>query len=328
MPKNIKIIGVGSYLPEKILTNVDIEKIVDTTDEWITERTGIKERRIARKDQATSDLGIEAAKKALEDASVDPKELDLILVATITPDMSFPSTACIIQDKLGAENAAALDISAACSGFVYGLVVCHSLICQGQYKKVLLVAAETLSKITNWEDRGTCVLLGDGAGAVVVTSCDCENEGLLASSLGAIGSAGKLLYLPAGGSRNPATHETIDEKMHYLRMQGNELFKVAVKSLVDAAKDVMQKAKVTSEDIALFIPHQANVRIINATAKRVGIPKEKVFINVNKYGNTSAATIPIALNEALRAGRIKKGDLILLDAFGGGLTWGAVLLRW
>jgi len=328
MPKNMKIIGVGSYLPEKILTNADMEKMVDTTDEWITERTGIKERRIAREDQASSDLAMEAAKSALKNASLDPKELDLILVATITPDMSFPSTACILQDKLGACNAAALDISAACSGFVYGLVVCNSLICQGQYKNILLIAAETLSKITDWEDRGTCVLLGDGAGAVVISTSDNENEGLLASCLGAIGSAGKLLYLPAGGSRNPATHETINGKMHYLKMYGNELFKVAVKSLVDAAKDVMQKAKVKPEDINLFIPHQANIRIINATATRLGIPKERVYININRYGNTSAATIPIALDEAFKAGRIKKGDLVLLDAFGGGLTWGACLLRW
>ncbi len=328
MAKNMKIIGVGSYLPERVLTNADMEKVVNTTDEWITERTGIKERRIAEKEQATSDLGIEAAKIALKTASLDPAELDLILVATITPDMFFPSTACIIQDRLGAKNAAALDISAACSGFIYGLVVGHSLICQGQYKNILLIAAETLSKITDWEDRGTCVLLGDGAGAVVISAGDNENEGLLASSLGAIGSAGKLLYLPAGGSRNPATHETVNGKMHYLKMHGNELFKLAVKSLVDAAKDVMQRAKVKPEDINLFIPHQANIRIINATATRLGIPREKVYINVERYGNTSAATIPIALDEAFRAGKIKKGDLLLLDAFGGGLTWGAVLLRW
>jgi len=315
-------------LPEKVLTNAEMEKIVDTTDEWITERTGIKERRIAKKEQASSDLGLEAARIALKNASLDPKELDLIMTASITPDMFFPSTACIIQDKLGAQKAAALDISAACSGFIYGLVLCNSLIIQGQHKNILLIAAETLSKITDWEDRATCVLLGDGAGAVVLTASENENEGLLASSLGAIGSAGKLLCLPAGGSRNPATHKTIDDKMHYLKMQGNELFKVAVKSLVDAARNVIQKAQIRPEDIDLFIPHQANLRIINATATRIGVPMEKVFINVNKYGNTSAATIPIGLDEALRAGRIKKGNLILLDAFGGGLTWGACLLRW
>lgn len=315
-------------MPEKVLTNAEMEKIVDTTDEWITERTGIKERRIAKKEQASSDLGLEAARIALKNASLDPKELDLIMTASITPDMFFPSTACIIQDKLGAQKAAALDISAACSGFIYGLVLCNSLIIQGQHKNILLIAAETLSKITDWEDRATCVLLGDGAGAVVLTASENENEGLLASSLGAIGSAGKLLCLPAGGSRNPATHKTIDDKMHYLKMQGNELFKVAVKSLVDAARNVIQKAQIRPEDIDLFIPHQANLRIINATATRIGVPMEKVFINVNKYGNTSAATIPIGLDEALRAGRIKKGNLILLDAFGGGLTWGACLLRW
>ena len=328
MPKNIKIAGLGSYLPEKILTNADLEKMVDTNDKWITERTGIKERRIAREDQASSDLAVEAAKIALKKASLAPEEIDLILIATITPDMFFPSTACVVQDKLGATNAAALDISAACSGFIYGLVICHSLICQGKYKKVLLIAAETLSKITDWEDRATCVLLGDGAGAAVLTPSDSPKEGLLASALGAIGSAGELLYIPAGGSRNPATHETVDKKMHYLKMQGNELFKIAVKSLVEAAKIVMQKAKVKPEDIDLFFPHQANIRIINASATRIGIPMEKVYINIDKYGNTSAASIPIALDEALRTGRIKKGDLILLDAFGGGLTWGACLLRW
>ena len=328
MPKNIKIVGLGSYLPEKILTNADLEKTVDTTDEWIRERTGIRERRIARKDQASSDLALEAAKIALQKASLDPKEIDLILVATITPDMFFPSTACTVQDKLGAKNAAALDISAACSGFIYGLVICHSLICQGQYKKVLLIAAETLSKITDWEDRATCVLLGDGAGAAVLTPSDSPKEGLLASALGAIGSAGELLYLPAGGSRNPSTHETVDKKLHYLKMQGNELFKLAVKSLVEAANRVIKEAKVTPQDIDLLIPHQANIRIINASATRIGVPMEKVYINVDKYGNTSAASIPIALDEALREGRIKKGDLILLDAFGGGLTWGACLLRW
>ncbi len=328
MPKNFKIAGLGSYLPEKILTNADLEKMVDTNDKWITERTGIKERRIAKEGQPSSDLAVEAAKIALKNASLDPKEIDLILVATITSDMLCPSTACVVQDKLGATNAAALDISAACSGFVYGLVVCHSLICQGQYKKVLLIAAETLSKITDWKDRSTCVLLGDGAGAAVLIPSNSDKEGLLASTLGAMGSAGNLICLPGGGSLNPATHKTVDERLHYLKMQGNELFKLAVKSLVEAAKTVMQKAKVKPEDINLFIPHQANMRIINASATRLGVPMEKVFINIDKYGNTSAATIPIALDEAFRAGRIKKGDLILLDAFGGGLTWGACLLRW
>ncbi len=328
MVKNMKIVGTGSYLPEKILTNFDLEKMVDTSDEWIRVRTGIRERRIAREDQASSDLAIEAAKIALKKASLKPNELDLIMVASITPDMFFPSTACVVQDKLGAKNAAALDISAACSGFIYGLVLCHSLICQGQYKKVLLIAAETLSKITDWEDRATCVLLGDGAGAAVLTPTNSDKEGLLASVLGAIGSAGELLYLPGGGSHHPATHQTVDKKLHYLKMQGNELFKLAVKSLVEGANYVIRKAKVKPEDIDLFIPHQANIRIINASAKRVGVPMDKVYINVDKYGNTSAASIPIALDEALKEGKIKKGNLILLDAFGGGLTWGACLLRW
>ncbi len=328
MVKNIKIVGTGSYLPEKVLTNFDLEKMVDTSDEWIRVRTGIRERRIAREDQASSDLAIEAAKTALKEASLKPNDLDLIVIATITPDMFFPSTACIVQDKLGAKNATALDISAACSGFIYGLVICHSLICQGQYKKVLLIAAETLSKITDWEDRATCVLLGDGAGAAVLTPSDSKKEGLLASALGAIGSAGDLLYLPGGGSRNPVTHQTVDKKLHYLKMQGNELFKLAVKSLVEAAEHVIRKAKIKPQDIDLFIPHQANIRIINASATRIGVPMEKVYINADRYGNTSAASIPIALDEALREGKIKKGNLIFLDAFGGGLTWGACLLRW
>jgi 3-oxoacyl-[acyl-carrier-protein] synthase-3 len=328
MIKNIKIVGTGSYLPEKILTNFDLEKMVDTSDEWIRVRTGIRERRIARENQASSDLGIEAAKIALKEASLNPKELDLIVVATITPDMFFPSTACIVQDKLGAKNAAALDVAAACSGFVYGLIICQSLICQGLYKKVLLIAAETLSKITDWEDRATCVLLGDGAGAAVLTPSNSKNQGILASVLGAVGSAGELLYLPAGGSRNPPTHKTVDKKLHYLKMHGNELFKLAVKCLVGAAEHVIQKAKVKPQDIDLLVFHQANVRIMRASAMRIGVPMDKVYINVDRYGNTSSATIPIALDEALREGKIKKGDLILLDAFGGGLTWGACLLRW
>jgi 3-oxoacyl-[acyl-carrier-protein] synthase-3 len=328
MAKNIKIAGTGSYLPPKVLTNADLEKIVDTSDEWITVRTGIKERRIAKDSEASSDLALRAAKNALKSASIKPKELDLIMISTVTPDMSFPSTACVVQDKLGAKDAAALDISAACSGFVYGLVLCHSLISQGAYKKVLLIASETLSKITDWKDRATCVLLGDGAGATVLTPSDDKEQGILASILGAVGSAGELLYLPAGGSRNPPTHKTIDKRLHYLKMRGNELFKLAVKCLVEAAEHVINEAKVTSKGIDLFIPHQANIRIITATAKRLGIPREKVYINVDRYGNTSAATIPIALDEAVKEGKVKRGDLVLLDAFGGGLTWGAVLLRW
>lgn len=324
--KNIKIVGTGSYLPEKILTNFDLERMVETSDEWIRVRTGIRERRIANDNQASSDLGIEAAKIALKEASVKAEDLDLIMVNTITPDMFFPSTACIIQDKLGAKNAAALDISAACSGFVYGLCLCYSLISLGEYKRILLVAAETLSKITDWEDRATCVLLGDGAGAVVLAPSD-EN-GILSFSLGATGSAGDLLYLPGGGSRNPATIDTVKDRLHYLKMRGNELFKLAVKCLVESAQKTIEKAKVKPEQISLFIPHQANIRIIEACRKRLHIPEERTYVNVDRYGNTSAATIPIALDEAVREGRIKRGDLILLDSFGGGLTWGACLLRW
>jgi len=326
MQSNAKIIGTASYLPSKVLTNFDLEKTVDTTDEWIRVRTGIRERRIASEIEASSDLGLEAAKSALGEAKVDPRELDLIIVTTVTPDMTFPSTACIIQDKLGAINAAAMDIAAACTGFIYGLSTAHCFITAGQYSKVLVVATETLSKITDWEDRSTCVLLGDGAAAAVLDYSD--RESAFHFVLGATGSEGELLYLPGGGSRNPATHKTVNDKLHFLKMKGNELFKLAVRLLVDAGQKVMKKAKVAPKDIDLFIPHQANIRIIEACSKRLHIPREKVYVNIDRCGNTSAASIPIALDEAVREGRIKPGDLLLLDAFGGGLTWGACLFRW
>ncbi len=301
--------------------------MVDTDDEWIVSRTGIKERRIVSGETAASDLALKAAERALEAAGVGPLEIDLIVVATITPDMSFPSTACLVQDKIGAKKAAAFDISAACSGFLYGLSVVDQFIKSGTYETVLLIGTETLSKITDWTDRNTCILLGDGAGAVVVKSTE-EKKGILSFYLGADGSAGDLLKLPAGGSRKPATHETVDNGLHYIKMRGNELFKVAVRVLVRAAKEALSRCNLSSEEVNLLIPHQANIRIIQATAGKAGIPLSKVYINVDKYGNTSSASIAIALDEAVREGRIKPGDIIVLDAFGGGLTWGACVIKW
>jgi len=321
-----RIVGTGSYLPEKILTNFDLEKMVDTSDEWIRERTGIRERRIASPQEAASDLGVRASQKALQMAGISPEDLDLIVVATITPDMFFPSTACFIQQKLGAKNAAAFDISAACSGFIYGLVVVNGLIHCGKFKRILLVAAETLSKITDWEDRSTCVLLGDGAGACVIVP---HNEKtLLSYTLGADGNCGHLLFIPGGGSRLPATEETVRNKKHFLKMKGNELFKIAVRVLAESALKVIKEAGISPEDISLFIPHQANWRIMKACAQKIGLPLEKIYVTVDRYGNTSAATIPIALDEAVRERKVNRGDILLLDAFGGGLTWGACILKW
>jgi len=327
MSRSTIIVGTGSFVPNKVLTNKDLEEMVDTDDEWIVSRTGIKERRIVSGETAASDLALKAAERALEAAGVGPLEIDLIVVATITPDMSFPSTACLVQDKIGAKKAAAFDISAACSGFIYGLSVVDKFIKSGTYETVLLIGTETLSKITDWTDRNTCILLGDGAGAVVVKSTE-EKKGILSFYLGADGSAGDLLKLPAGGSRKPATHETVDNGLHYIKMKGNELFKVAVRVLVRAAKEALSRCNLSSEEVNLLIPHQANIRIIQAMAGKAGIPLSKVYINVDKYGNTSSASIAIALDEAVREGRIKPGDIIVLDAFGGGLTWGACVIKW
>lgn len=327
MPRATTIVGTGSFVPDKVLSNLDLEKMVDTSDEWIITRTGIKERRIVGEEVATSDLALKAAERALKVARVNPLEIDLVVVATITPDTAFPSTACLVQDRIGAKRAAAFDISAACSGFVYGLSVVDQFIKSGTYETVLLIGAETLSKITDWTDRNTCVLLGDGAGAVVLRPTE-EDKGILSFYLGADGGAGDLLKLPAGGSRNPPTYETIDNRLHYVKMKGNELFKVAVRVLVKAAEEALSRLHRSSEDISLLIPHQANIRIIQAMAEKLGLPLSKVYININKYGNTSSASIAIALDEAVRGGRIKEGDLIVLDAFGGGLTWGACVIKW
>ncbi len=323
-----RIVGTGSYVPEKVLSNFDLEKTVDTSDKWILTRTGIRERRMAAKDQATSDLALVAARQALDDAGVQPRDLDMILVATFTPDSPMPSTACHLQHLLGAKNAAALDINAACTGFVYGLALADSLIRAGTSSKCLLVGAEILSRSLNWEDRTTCILFADGAGAAVLAPSAGDKGGVLSTHLYADGGQAGLLTVPAGGTRKPVTAEVLERRQHTISMKGNETFKLAVKGMAQAAQAALKANNVTGSDIALFIPHQANLRIIEATAERLKIPMSKVMVNIDRYGNTSAATIPIALDEAARRGRIQRGELVLLDAFGAGFTWGSALLRW
>jgi len=322
----VKVLGTGSFLPKRVLTNLELEKIVQTSDEWITTRTGIKERRIVDDSIATSDIAIEAARKALEEAKVAPQDLDAIIVATITPDMFFPSTACFVQKGLGATKAFAFDMSAACTGFVYALGVAKGLIESGYCSKILIIGAETLSKITDWQDRNTCVLLGDGAGAIVLGATE-QKSNILSVYLGADGNYENLLKLPAGGSRNPTSQKTIDERLHYMKMEGKEVFKVAVTKMAEAAKKALEIANLTANDISLLIPHQANLRIVEAIAKRMEFPLDKVFINLQKYGNMSSATTIVGLDEARKEGRLKQDDLVELVAFGGGFTWGAAVLR-
>ena len=319
--------GTGLAVPERVLTNADLEKMVDTSDEWITTRTGIKERRIAADDEATSDLAAAAARHALTEAGVRAEELDLIIVATVTPDVSFPATACLVQMKLGAANAATFDLSAGCSGFVYALDMAVRAVESGAYNRVLAVGADILSRITDWTDRSTCVLFGDGAGSAVVGPVS-EGRGLLATDLGAEGASGHLLTLPAGGSRKPASAETIQSREHFILMQGNEVFKFAVRTMGETTQTSLKKCGMGPDDIDVFVPHQANIRIIEAARKRLGLPEEKVFINVQSYGNTSAASIPIALDEAFRSGKIKDDDIVALVGFGAGLTWASAILRW
>jgi len=321
------VAGIGRYVPERVLTNRDLERLVETTDEWIVTRTGIRERRIAAADQASSDLAVEAAREAMADAGVAPEDLDLIIVGTATPDMLFPATACVLQDRLGARRAGAFDLSAACSSWVYGAAVAHGYIVGGLAETVLVVGAETLSKITNWKDRATCVLFGDSAGAVVMRPSE-PGQGFLAFHLGADGAGGSLIILPAGGSRRPATIETIEGGEHYLRMNGREVYKFAVRLIPRAIQEAVDRAGLTLEDVDWFIPHQANIRIIDAAAERLGQPREKFFVNVDRYGNTSSASVPVALYEAVQAGRIRRGDVVVLVAFGGGLTWASAALRW
>lgn len=324
--KRVGITGVGSYVPEKIISNLDLEKIVDTTDEWIRTRTGISYRRIVENNLSSSDLGVKAALPALENANLSPEELDLIIVASTSPDMIFPSTACLVQEKLGAKNAAAFDIQAGCSGFVYALTCAVQFILGGLYKNILVVGAEALSKLTDWEDRNTCILFGDGAGACVVS--EVQKGGLISSMLGADGMGADLLLLPAGGSLKPATIDTIKNRQHFIKMDGNEVFKFAVKIIEEATRDVVRKANLTIEDINYIIPHQANKRIIDAAIRRLKLSEKKVVTNLERYGNMSSASIPVALDEAYRESRIKAGDKIVLVGFGAGLTWGANLLEW
>ena len=321
----VGIMGTGSYVPERILTNDDLAKIVDTNDEWITTRTGIRERRIAADDEATSDLAFKAAEKAIIDAGIDKNEIELIIVATMTQDHLTPSTAALVQDKLGIK-AAAFDVSAACTGFIYGFTAGYSFIKAGIYKKVLVIGAETMSRVTDWEDRGTCILFGDGAGAVVLG--EVETGGFLASHLAADGSGACELIVPAGGSRKAATAETIENREVYLKMNGREVFKFAVKAFPESVENVLTQQNLTADDIDIFIPHQANVRIIEAIAKRFKQPLDKFFVNLHKYGNTSGASIPIALDEASKEGRFKRGDKIVATGFGGGLTYGSILFEW
>ena len=325
--KAVGIIGIGTYVPEKIMTNKDLESIVETSDEWIVDRTGIRERRIVAPDMATSDLASRAAQKALEDAGVTADEIDLIIVATATPDMSFPSTACLVQANIKATNAAAFDLAAGCSGFVYAMVTGSQFIKAGLYKKILVIGAESLSTILDWTDRNTCVLFGDGAGAAVLAETT-PGYGILASQLGADGIGGDLLKLPAGGSRNPATAETVAQRMHFVHMSGNEVFKFAVKIMGEAAIKALKAAGLSAADVDCLIPHQANIRIIQSAAKRLKLPMDKVMVNVNKYGNTSAASIPIALEEAVHGGKIKQGDIVVLVGFGAGLTWASAVIKW
>jgi 3-oxoacyl-[acyl-carrier-protein] synthase-3 len=325
--RDVRILSTGSYTPEKVLTNADFEKMVDTSDEWIVTRTGIRERRIAADDVAASDLAEIAGRRALERARIRPEDLDGILVATVTGDHPFPSTSCLIQARLGARQAFCLDLQAACSGFIYSCEVARGLIGAGLAETLLVVAVEVLSKITDYEDRATCVLFGDAAGAAVLVPGD-EEHRILASYLGADGEQASLIEMPAGGSRVPISHEAVDQRLHYLKLKGNEVFKLGVRGMAEACFQVLDRAGVTPGEIDLLVPHQANLRIIDALAKRVEIDPEKVFVNVDRYGNTSAASVPLALDEACAQGRLREGDLVMLVVFGGGLTVGATLLRW
>lgn len=325
---SVYIAGTGSYLPEKILTNADLEKLVETSDEWIRVRTGIEERHLAAKDEATGDMAAVAARRALEAAGITGADLSAIVVATSTPDYTFPNTACLLQHALGCKNIFCYDLCAACSGLIYALETASSLMrANKKYRYVLVCGAEKLSGIVDWSDRNTCVLFGDGAGAFVLENRDGEDT-FPVSSLGADGSYSQTLILPAGGSRNPTSHETVDNRMHYIHMQGKETFKLAIKAMVESSNQVLAESGVSPEDVALVIPHQANRRIIQAVAQRLAVPPDRVFDNVNRYGNTSASSIGIAFDDAVRSGRLKRGDLVLLTAFGSGLTWGAMLLRY
>jgi 3-oxoacyl-[acyl-carrier-protein] synthase-3 len=325
--RTCSITGVGSYVPSRVLTNAELEKMVETSDEWITSRTGIKERRIAAKDEFTSDLATKAAQKAIQQAGITADKIDLIIVATITPDMPFPSTACLVQQKIGAHRAAAFDLEAACSGFIYALEIAQQFIMSRTYDTVLVIGAEKLSSIVDWEDRNTCVLFGDGAGAAVLQNRP-NAHGLLTAVMGADGQKADLLFMPGGGSRCPATTESVASRLHYLRMEGKETFKNAIQAMQTAATEAMRRCEIDITRIKCIIPHQANQRIIDAVRERLGAKPEQLFVNLHKYGNTSAASVAIALDEAVNSGVVRRGDLILLVVFGAGLTWGAAVIEW
>jgi 3-oxoacyl-[acyl-carrier-protein] synthase-3 len=323
----VGVLGAGKYVPDRILTNKELETMVDTNDEWIVSRTGIKERRIAADDQATSDLCLEAAQIALKRAGITADQLDLIIVATVTPDMPFPSTACILQERMGAKKAAAFDLSAACSGFIYGLANASNFIAAGIYQYALVIGADCLSRITDYTDRNTCILFGDGAGAVVIGAVP-EGRGFRSFELGADGTGGPLLKQEGGGSRNPASLSSLESRLHYIYMAGAEVFKFAVRIMGNAADEALRKAGMDKKDIDLLIPHQANIRIIQSSLNKLDLTEDKCMINIDRYGNMSAASIPVALAEAAEQGRVKEGDKLVLVGFGGGLTWGASVLIW
>lgn len=323
--KYAKITGTGSAVPDAVLSNSDLEKMVETSDEWITTRTGIRERRIADDGTASSDIAHEAAQKALEAADVGPGELDAVVVGTVTPDFLFPSTACVVQSLLGAKNACAFDLMAGCAGFLYTLHIAQGMIKSGGAQKILVIGAETLSKIVDFKDRSTCILFGDGAGAVVLEGSD--EPGILSSLVSSDGDCWDLLYVPAGGSRRPVDRDVLETGDQYIKMKGNDVFRVAVKSMESATVDAVEKAGLRPDDIDLFVPHQANHRIVEAVRKRLDFPEEKVFLNLDRYGNTSAASVPLALDEAVRSGRVSRGDTVLFAAFGAGFAWGASVVR-
>jgi 3-oxoacyl-[acyl-carrier-protein] synthase-3 len=327
-PRSVHIVGTGSYVPDRVMTNADLEKLVDTTDEWIVTRSGIRERRIAPDHMCTSDMAAEAARRAMEQAGVRETEIDLIICATITPDMPFPATACLIQQKIGAKNAAAFDMEAACSGFLYGLEIGQNFITSGTFDTVLVIGAEKLSTIVDWQDRATCVLFGDGAGAVVLEPAP-AGEGILQVDWRTDGEYADMICMPGGGCRYPPwSHESIDQRLPFIKMRGNETFKVAVRALTELSLSVLESAGMKPEDLDLFIPHQANIRILQAVGSRLGLGEDKVFTNVQHTGNTSAASIPLAMADAVAEGRLTRGSLVLASAFGGGLTCASMLFRY
>lgn len=325
--KSVGIIGLGTYVPERVMTNFDFEKVVDTSDEWIRTRTGIEERRFASPEQGSSDLAVEASKKALEKAGLTPEDIDFIIVATGTPDYLIQSTACLVQHKLGAVNAAAFDLNAACSGFTYGLTMGEALIKSNMYKKVLVIGTEVLSRILDMKDRNTCVLFGDGAAAAILSEVE-EGYGIISHYLGAEGEDDETLRVPAGGVKKPITEEVLEQRTNFLKMKGQEVFKFAVKALPKATLTAMEAGHIKPEDISMVFPHQANYRIIDSAAKRIGIPMEKFYLNLSRFGNTSSASIGIAMGEALDKGLVKKGDIVALTGFGAGLTYGSIIMKW